>query len=534
MPPPAPPSPDTARPNGMDLSQAVFWIAVASSLIMLVRLGRRALGDARSWAIKCVAVLVVALLSALFFPMSAHWIVGGLWAGIVLLPSLLVRLAIHALGRQRYGTAGICARLLGLLHPFDGWAQNAEVIAALRLAQRGNPEQASALLSELLSRPGLSWRMYASLRMQLCRIEGDWRGMLLQVPADDPSLLAMRLRALGETGHLRELVAEGTRLQGETGFAPHAVDLVVLAFCGRMQAVKDLLEGSLAGLPSELKRFWIATAGLAAGNTDTARVDFERLQAGASDRSLALYAGQRLRNGLASPELALDQADWRMVAVMEARSRDARRQRVGILAMWRGSYVIAALIAANIGMFVVEILLGGSEDMGVLGSLGAMWAGAVIEGGEWWRLGAATFLHSGFLHIGFNMAALAILGPWVERNMGHWRTLGVYLLSGIGSTVGVLLLIRLGWMEDEILVGASGAIFGLVGAQLVLRAQSFLQHRSAQAAQRLGDLAWGIALQVVFDFATPQVSFAGHASGLAAGLLLTLALTPGRWRTAGR
>jgi len=517
----------------MDLSQAVFWIAVASSLIMLVRLGRRALGDARSWAIKCVLVLATALLSALLLPMSAYWISGGLWAGIILLPSLLVRIAIHGLGRQHYRTAGLSARLLSVLHPFDGWAQNAEAIAAFRLAQRGKPEQAAALMAELLARPGLSWRVYASLRMQLCRIEGNWPGMLLQVPADDPSLLAMRLRALGETGRLRDLVAEGARLHGDTGFAPHAVDLVVLAFCGRTPAVMRLLESALAGLPSELKRFWLATAELAAGDGDAAKVEFERLAASAVDRTLALHAAQRLSNGLANPRLVLDQADWRTVAAIEARARDARRPRAGILAMWRGSHVIAALIAANLGVFVVEMVLGGSDDIEVLGRLGAMSAEAVIGGGEWWRLGAATFLHSGFLHIGFNMAALAILGPWVERSMGHWRTLAVYLLSGIGSTVGVLLLVQLGWMEDEFLVGASGAIFGLVGAQLVLRAQSFLQHRSVQAAQRLGDLAWGIALQVVFDFATPQVSFAGHASGLAAGLLLTLALTPGRWRAAG-
>jgi len=519
----------------MDLSQAVFWIAVASSLIMLVRLGRRALGDARIWAIKCVAVLAVALLSALLVPVSAQWIAGGLWTLIVLLPSLLVRLALYGLGRQYYGLAGFCARLLSVLHPFDGWAANAEAIAALRLAQHGNPDEAVTRMSELLARPGLPWRMYASLRMQICRITGDWRGMLLQVPADDPSLLAMRLRALGETGQLRELVAEAARLHGETGFAPHAVDLVVLAFCGRAQVVASLLEGALAALPSELKRFWLATANFASGNEVTATREFQRLAVDAADRSLALYAEQRLAKGLANPQLLLNDADWRTVAAIEARSRDARQQRVGLLAIWRGSYVIAGLIAANLAVFVAEIIMGGSDDLEVLGRMGAMWAEAVIDGGEWWRLAAATFLHFGYPHLAFNMAALAILGPWVERSMGHWRTLGVYLLSGIGSTAGVLLLVRLGWIEDEFLVGASGAIFGLVGAQLVLRAQSFLQHRSVQAAQRLGDLAWGIALQVVFDFANPQISFAGHAWGLGAGLLATAVLSIGGWRRpAGR
>jgi len=517
----------------MDLSQAVFWIAVASSVIMLVRLGRRAIRDARIWAIKCVAVLLVALVSDLTVPMSAPWIVGSLWAAIIVLPSLLVRLAIHSLGRQRYGAAGLSARLLSLLQPFDGWGRNAEAIAALRLAQRGELERATARMSELLVRPGLSWRVYASLHMQLCRIAGDWRGMLQQVPGDDPTLVAMRLRALGETGHIRELVFEAGRLRGETGFVSHAVELVVLAFCGKVDAVAGLLEGALARLPAELKRFWLATAELAAGHEETARRDFERLAAGAADRTLALYARQRLDNGIASPQLALDGVGWRAVAAIEASARDGRRRPVGFLGFWRGSWIILGLVGANFAMFLVEIALGGSEDLDVLGRLGAMWAGAIVGGGEWWRLGSAMFLHFGWLHIAFNMAALAILGPWVERTIGHWKTLLVYLLSGIGSTAGVLLLVQAGWVDDELLVGASGAIFGLVGAQLVLRARSFLQHRSVQAAQRLGDLAWGIALQVVFDFVTPQVSFAGHASGLGAGILLTLALTPGSPRGAG-
>ena len=517
----------------MDLSQAVFWVAVASSVIMLVRLGRRALRDARGWAVKCVVVLAVALVSDLALPNSAYWITGGLWAAIVLLPSLLVRLTIHSLGRQRYGTAGLSAWLLSVLQPFDGWNRNAEAIGALRLAKRGDLERAKARMTELLARPGLSWRVYASLHMQLCRIAGDWQGMLLQVPADDPSLVAMRLRALGEIGHLREFVSEAERLRGETGFAPHAVDLVVLAFCGRSQAVAGLLKGALAGLPADLKRFWLATAELAAGEQEPARREFERLAAGAGDRTLALYARQRLANGLANPQPALDEAGWRTVAAIEARSREGRRRPSGFLGFWRGCWVILGLVGVNLAMFLVEMALGGSEDIELLERLGAMSAGAVIEGGQWWRLGTAFFLHFGLLHIAFNMAALAILGPWVERSIGHWRTLLIYLLSGIGSTAGVLVLARLGWVEDEILVGASGAIFGLVGAQLVLRARSFLQHRSTQAAQRLGDLGWGIALQIVFDIVTPQVSIAGHASGLAAGILLTFALTPRRWRSTG-
>lgn len=514
----------------MEFSDAFFWLAVAASLMMLVRLGRRALGVARSWALKCVLVLAVALGSAMLLPDAASWITFGLWAAIVLLPSLLTRFIPYSLASEHFIAARACGLVMRVLHPFDGWRANDEVAAALHLAHRGYPERAAARISELLARPGLPWDMQMNLRLQLCRIAGDWQGILQEAHFGEAGHRLARLRALGETGELRGLVAEVARLERAPDPNLPIAELYALAFCGRGRALAGLLEGALARLRPDTKRFWLATAALAARETDAATRAFERLASDAADRTLAAQAAQRLRDGLRDPVEALDDDDWRAVASIEAAAPARPRAARGYLSFWRGAYVIGALFAGNLAMFALEIWLGGSESERVLARLGAMWAGAVVEGGEWWRLGAATFLHLGVLHIGFNMAALAILGPWVERAMGHWRTLAVYLLSGLASTAGVLLLIRLGWMEDEFLVGASGAIFGLVGAQLVLRAQSWLHHRSAEAAQRLGDLIWGIALQVVFDFTAPQVSFAGHAWGLGAGILATLLLSIGGWR----
>jgi rhomboid protease GluP len=516
----------------MDFSEAFFWLAVAASLMMLLRLGRRALGPARSWALKSVLVLVVALGSTLLVPDAAGWITFGLWAAIVFVPSLLAAFIPHSLAAEHFVVARACGRLMRVLHPFDGWPAYDEAVAALHLAHRGYPERAIARLSELLACPGLSWHMRENLRLQLYRIAGDWEGILTAAPFGDGVHGLARLRALGETGDLHELVAEVVRLERAPDAGLPVAELYVLAFCGRGRALAGLLDGALARLRPEAKRFWLATAALAAGEIDAAAREFERLASDAADRTLAAHAARRLRDGLGNPADALDDDDWRAIAAIEAAAPGRPRVARSYLSFWRGCYVIGALVACNFAVFALEIWRGGSENEAVLAQLGAMWAGAIIEGGEWWRLGAATFLHLGFLHIGFNMAALAVLGPWVERRIGHWRTLAVYLLSGLASTAGVLLLIEMNWVEDEFLVGASGAIFGLVGAHLVLRAQSWLHHRSAEAAQRLGDMVWGIALQVVFDFTAPQVSFAGHAWGLGAGLLVTLLLSMGGWRRA--
>ncbi len=128
------------------------------------------------------------------------------------------------------------------------------------------------------------------------------------------------------------------------------------------------------------------------------------------------------------------------------------------------------------------------------------------------------------MHLGLNLLSLVVIGLPTERILGHWRTLIVYLGSAIGSTGAVLLLIQLGLMPSALLVGASGAIFGLIGAQVALLIRAWRVIRSRLAAGRLLNLGLIIMLQAIFDLFTPQVSFSAHASGLLIGLVLTAAV----------
>ena len=156
--------------------------------------------------------------------------------------------------------------------------------------------------------------------------------------------------------------------------------------------------------------------------------------------------------------------------------------------------------------------------------MGGMWPHSVIELGEWWRLLAAMFLHFGSAHLVLNMLALAVLGPFVERMLGHWRTLALYLAAGVGSSTVILLFTMAGWMEERMLIGASGAIFGLVGAQLVLLADGWRNEGSKLAAQRLMNMALIVVMQVMFDLMTPEVSMGAHMFGLLIGIVAALAL----------
>jgi membrane associated rhomboid family serine protease len=181
---------------------------------------------------------------------------------------------------------------------------------------------------------------------------------------------------------------------------------------------------------------------------------------------------------------------------------------------------VLILIVTNVLVFLFEISAGGWNDPDVLHRIGALEPYAVVKG-EYWRLFTALFLHGGFLHLGFNLFALYVLGPPLERSIGTMRFAACYLISGLGSSVGVVALTTLGFVQDAQVIGASGCIMGVVGAW----AGFLLRHRHAPLAkQRLANIALIVAIQIAFDLSTPQVSMAAHMCGLVAGLLLGLIL----------
>ena len=189
----------------------------------------------------------------------------------------------------------------------------------------------------------------------------------------------------------------------------------------------------------------------------------------------------------------------------------------------RSAPAVLVLILLNAVTFLFEISVGDLNDPEVLHRVGALEPYAVVVQGEYWRLFTALFLHGGFTHLLFNIFALYILGPPLERSIGTMRFVVCYLLSGLASSAGVVGLTMLGFVQVSQLVGASGCIMGIVGAL----AGFLVRHRHApQAKQRLGNIVLIIVIQVAFDLSTPQVSMAAHLCGLIAGFLLGLILAP--------
>lgn len=190
-----------------------------------------------------------------------------------------------------------------------------------------------------------------------------------------------------------------------------------------------------------------------------------------------------------------------------------------------GAPAVLIFILLNVAVFCVELWRGALTNPIALHRLGALDFSSVRDEGEFWRLFTALFLHYNLLHLIFNLFALYILGPSFEKIIGSLRFAAVYLISGIGSSAGVVVLTLLRIVQPAELVGASGSVMGIVGAW----AGFLVRHRHVwQAKQRLLNILMIIVIQVAFDIFTPQVSTSAHLCGLVSGFLLGLYLAPSR------
>jgi membrane associated rhomboid family serine protease len=211
--------------------------------------------------------------------------------------------------------------------------------------------------------------------------------------------------------------------------------------------------------------------------------------------------------------------NFRSVSTGDERAYSPRRYPIRI------TPAVLILILLNILAFLFEMYAGGWNDSEVLHRIGALEPNAIVRQGEYWRLLTALFLHGGFLHLGFNLFALYVLGPPLEAAIGTTRFAACYLLSGVASSAGVVALNEIGLIEVFQVIGASGCIMGVVGAW----AGFLLRNRHTPLAkQRLGNIALIVAIQIAFDLSTPQVSMAAHMCGLVAGFLFGLILAPRR------
>ena len=181
-------------------------------------------------------------------------------------------------------------------------------------------------------------------------------------------------------------------------------------------------------------------------------------------------------------------------------------------------YLTYTLIAANAAVALAGLTQPGwaQGDLGTIGTEGALLGGgrilrdgvpvlAGVSQGEWYRIFTGAFIHAGPIHIFFNMLLLWQTGSLLEPALGRVRFGLLYLVSLLGGAFGALLL-----APDTLTVGASGAVFGLMGALFVAERKGvFGGYRSS--------VGFLIVINLALSVAIPGISLGGHVGGLVAG-----------------
>ena len=172
-------------------------------------------------------------------------------------------------------------------------------------------------------------------------------------------------------------------------------------------------------------------------------------------------------------------------------------------------YVTLTLIGINVVLFGLELLSKADPSSGTnaIATQFGMWPIGVAVNNEYYRLFTSMFLHLNVMHIGFNMLVLWMLGPQLEGLLGHVRFTVLYVVAGLGGSVASF------WFSapNVVGIGASGAIFGLMGAYVVVG-----RALRADISQVLGL----IAINVVIGFVGGGIDWRAHLGGLATGALV--------------
>jgi membrane associated rhomboid family serine protease len=183
-----------------------------------------------------------------------------------------------------------------------------------------------------------------------------------------------------------------------------------------------------------------------------------------------------------------------------------------------------ALIAINVIVFLVELAGGGAGSLNGGGTVihDAGLRGPEVAGGDWWRVITGGFLHAGFLHLLLNMYVLYVAGSILEPGIGTPRFLGIYFVSLVAGSLGALLV-----DPNSLTVGASGAIFGLMAAVIVVA-------RGRGVEQLATQFGFFVVLNLVLTFSISGISVGGHVGGLIGGMVAALLVIFVEKRMSGR
>lgn len=487
----------------------------------------------------------------------------GIGAGACLLVlSPVVRMAARRLvALDRIGAAMRLLDLAELLAPGSGVAEEKALLHAMTEIREGRIEQTVDVLAAAKQRAPAEARLALDERIAMLYVtayrwgeaiahaeahlfgaqpppdgpaEGPGEGSLRDALGIAPPVWVELIGAYGRMGDLDQAARMLARLEDvctgrdDAALWIHRARVVFLALAGRTDAVRALVAPRRARHMSAAARtYWIAVAHDHHGDRTEAARAYEKARAHSRGRPRDLIdqALATLATTAAPRRIELAAVASEVVARIEAaplpppiRAPGARRPR----ATWLVTALLVAVSATT------ALAIGPTSDIGVLMRAGAMVRGAV-DHGEWWRLVACLFLHVGALHLVLNTAGLFLFGRLAEDLFGTTRMIAIFGVAGISGAVASYLASPAG-----ISMGASGAVFGLLGAVFIEITWHRGRYRAAWKRGLWGALAVVTVGQLGYGFLSPVIDQWAHGAGLLAGGLLGLVLSPSaRWTRAG-
>jgi rhomboid protease GluP len=506
---------------------------------------------------------------------SAFGIAGaiGVGAGVCLLVlgPLARGIARRFAAAERFTIAQRLLDVSDVLAPGSGVGEEKALVGAMREIREGNIEQTVDALTHARERAPAEARLAIDERIAMLYLAAyRWDDAIsyaethlfaAPLDADDPdgdgaaatpSPVALRralglappvwvelLGAYGYLGNLDQAARMLARLEDVCANRPEAAiwlhrgRMIFLAHAGRVGAVRSLVEPRRSRhMKPAARRYWIGVAHERSGDGASAQAAYVQARAGTRGRPRILIERALERLAAASGEpAALGVAELGPIASeVVARVEAEPVPEIAERTRPRGPIATRVSVAAVLAVAAtIALALGPSSDVGVLMRGGAMVRGLVHDG-EWWRLVSCVFVHVGGLHLIVNVIGLWFLGRLAEELFGPWRMLALFGVSGLAGSVASFLASPAG-----ISAGASGAIFGLLGAVFVELTWQRRHHRAAWTRGVWGSLAVVTIAQLGIGFFYPVIDQWAHGAGLLAGLIAGLALSPhARWAALGQ
>jgi len=481
----------------------------------------------------------------------------GAGACLLLIAPLARATARRFAAAERFKIAQRFLDIADLLAPGSGVGEEKALLAAMREIRDGNIDDSVSTLTAARAQARPDARLVIDERIAMLYLaayrwddaiahaEANLFGVELPAVAGEirrpdslrgmlgiaPPVWVELLGAYGYTNNLDQAARMLARLEevcagrDDAAIWVHRGRLIFLALAGRVAAVEALVAPRTSKHMSPGARaYWVAVAHERKGEAAAAEAAYAKARSRSRGRPRVLIDRAIERLGNLQP-IDLTPLAKELVDQVEHQEPPVVLLRERARAPWATRLLTGSVLGVAAA---IALTLGDSSDIGVLVRAGAMVRG-FIHAGEWWRIISCNFVHVGGLHLLVNTLGLWFLARESEHMFGPARTVTVFALAGIVGFIASFLASPVG-----ISAGASGAIFGLIGAVFVELTLQKRHHRAAHSRGMWGSLGVILLGQIGIDFMYSAVTdHYAHAGGALAGALLGAALSPHvRWAKA--